>query len=371
MPKHSLRRSIVSAMLAGLVSIGLRAIANGDTLAGQADAYLTSQAAEYNLPGASAAISVDGTIVWTGSAGYSDLENNIPATGAMVHRIASITKSMTATAIMQLVEEGEIKLNDPVRKHLRSYPKKEKGTVRIHHLLTHTSGMRHYLGKENRPFTHYDTLEDAVAVFQGRRLAFAPGYRYLYTTYGYTLLGAVIESASGQTYEEYMRERIWGPAGMTSTQLEDRARALPDRAKLYRRDPDGSLVEDAQTDLSIKYPGGGLLSTAGDLVRFAMAFEDGRLVESATRERMRQVPELDYEPARAHHLPYALGWIVGDSEPFGRFIRNDGGQSGTSTNLLVCQDARVIVAVLSNVAGAGSEVAEITNGLAAIALEMD
>ncbi len=365
-------KKAASAVAASAVAcFGVTPNVAADGLGEKADAYLAEKVAEHELVGAAAAISVNGEIVWTGGAGYRDLEAELPFEGNTVHRIASITKSMTATAVMQLVEDGKIDLNDALQMHLPTFPKNERGTVRIRHLLTHTSGMRHYLGRENRPFTYYPTLTDAVAVFQDRGLAFVPGDRYLYTTYGYTTLGAVIETASGKTYEDYMREHIWDPAGMTSTQLEDRGRDLPERTRLYRRERDGTIVEDDQTDLSIKYPGGGLLSTAGDLVRFAAAFENGALLAPETRERMFLVPEIANERARKNHPPYALGWIVGDSERFGRYIRNDGGQAGTSTNLLVLRERGIAVAVVANVARAGAEVGSMTNDLAAIAAGLD
>jgi len=343
-----------------------------EDLAQRAQAYLSEQAVEHGLPGVSAAIAVDGAIVWTGGAGYRDVANEIPADGEMVHRIASITKSMTAAAVMQLVESGKVELEDRLRRHVSTYPKKKRGVIRIEHLLAHTSGTKHYLGKENRPYTHFNSLEDAMAVFRDRPLAFEPGRRYLYTTYGYTVLGAVIESASEMSYADYMQSRIWDPAGMTKTQVEIHGEEVPGASKLYRRESDGTLVEDDDTDLSIKVPGGGLLSTAGDLVRFALAFEAGGLVSAETRERMLQVPVLSDPVAQERRrVPYALGWIVGDSERFGNYIRNDGGQSGTSTNLLVSSERGVIVAVLSNIARHGGEVAGLTNDLAAIAAGLD
>lgn len=173
------------------------------------------------------------------------------------------------------------------------------------------------------------------------------------------------------TYEDSMRKDIWDPAGMASTQLEDRGRELPVTSKLYRRERDGSFVEDDYTDLSIKYPGGGLLSSAGDLVRFAAVFEDGALLARGTRERMFVAPEIADERARKNHSPYPLGWIVGDSERFRPYIRNDGGQAGSSTNLLVPRVRGAAVAVVANVARAGGEVASITNDLAAIAAGLD
>lgn len=314
---------------------------HADSLSEDANILLAEHLKNNNLPGITAAISIDNLIVWEGAAGYHDLEAKIPAEVETPHRIASITKSMTATAIMQLVENGDIKLNAPLRKYVRSYPKKTKGTVRIHHLLAHTSGTTHYRGKENRPFTHYDTLDDALSVFVDRRLAFTPGENYLYTTYGYTILGKVIESVSDLTYASYMEKHIWIPAGMTQTTLEDRNNLSPNLPKLYRKDTDGLIVRDDETDLSIKYPGGGVLSTVGDLLRFAHAYQNDTLVSKEYRDRMMLVPEV-----RKRRVPYGLGWMVWESEKYGNYIHNDGGQSGTSSFLVIMPEKKISVAII-------------------------
>lgn len=330
----------------------------------KAQALLEQQVRDSGVAGVSAGIMVDGEIVWLGGAGFRDVENQIPAEGDMLARIASITKSMTATGIMQLEEKKKLKLNDLVRKHVKTYPKKAKGKVRIEHLLTHTSGTRHYQGKENRPMTHYESLDDAITLFMDRRLAFEPGSRYLYTTYGYTLLGAAIEGASKQTYEEYMREHIWEAAGMTRTELEIRGKTLPEQAKLYRFSNDGELVEDEYTDLSVKYPGGGLVSTAEDLLRFGHAFVEGELVSESTVERM-----LTVKIVPKQSVPYALGWMVFDHPEWGKRIHNDGGQAGTTTMLDIYPEKGIVVAVMCNVYRAGQPVNAVASGLVELALQ--
>jgi CubicO group peptidase (beta-lactamase class C family) len=330
----------------------------------QAQALLDAQVKESGVAGVSAGIMRDGKIIWLGGSGYRDVENQIPADGDMFARIASITKSMTATAIMQLEETKKLKLKDPVRKYVKQYPKKDRGTPRIEHLLTHTSGTRHYQGKENRPFDHFETLDEAIALFMGRRLAFEPGSRYLYTTYGYTLLGAVIEAASKQSYEAYMQEHIWDKACMKRTALEIRGKTAPDQSKLYRFDGENGIIEDEYTDLSVKYPGGGLVSTAEDLLRFGDAFISGKLVSQKTIDRMLTVKEVPKQS-----VPYALGWMVFDHPDWGKRIHNDGGQAGTSTTLDIYPEKGIVVAVLCNVYRAGEPINAIANGLVRLALE--
>jgi CubicO group peptidase (beta-lactamase class C family) len=270
---------------------------------------------------------------------------------------------MTATAVLQLVESGKIDLEAPLQRYLPDYPTSDKGTIRIHHLLTHTSSMRHYVGSENRPTTHYPNLTEALKVFWNRPLVAAPGERFLYSTYGYTVLGAVIEAVTGRSYGEHMRTSVFEPAGMAHTRPEDRSREEPQRSALYLRDSAGGTIPDLETDLSIKIPGGGLVSTAADLVRFGVAFIDGRLVSRETVERMLEVPE-----AKWQRVPYGLGWMVWDDDELGRVLHQDGGQAGTSTILEIYPDRGVVVAVISNVARTGDEIGQIRQALVELLL---
>lgn len=346
-----------------LILIAPTAIA--EDFAAKAQGLLEVTLAEFNLVGLSAAIGRDGEILWTGGAGFSNREDQIPATSDMVHRIASITKSMTATAIMQLVNDKKVKLKSPLQVYLPNYPTTDEGPIRIQHLLTHTSGIRHYNGTENRPTNHYPTLTAALDVFKNDRVPFEPGTRYRYTTYGYTVLGAVIESVSGQSYGDYMKQHLWDPAGMMHTSLEIHGEVVPNKSRLYVKDPDGNTIQDQYTDLSIKYPGGGVQCTAQDLVRFAIAFENGTLLPKKVREKMMDAPDVR---GRRKGLNYGYGWFYNDSETLGRYIQNDGGQSGTSTNLIIFQDHNVYAAVLANEYGQGRATALLNIELAKLAI---
>ncbi len=328
--------------------------------------HLTACVESNKLAGMTAAIAVDGEIVWSDGAGFADIANQIPAEPHMVHRIASISKAMTAVAIMQLVAQEKIGLNEPLQTYLPGFPRSEKGPLTIHHLLTHTSGIRHYRASEIKPMSHYDTLSAALEVFKNDPIAFTPGSTYKYTTYGYTTLGAVIEAASGMTYAEYMRERVWLPAGMNSTSLEEKGVSVANKSKLYRPTKDGGIEEDVYDDLSVKHPGGGIQSTAADLVRFAIAFENGTLLDEAHREMMFNAPKVR---GRQEGFLYGYGWIYGENDGVGRYIRHDGGQSGTSTNLMILRDHKIAVAVIANMDDESRPVQQLTVELANRALE--
>lgn len=351
------RWAAVAALLCAPVAIA-------DDLAVRAQALLDNTLKENDLPALTAGIAKDGEIVWVGAAGFMDFENKAPAVPDMVHRIASISKPMTAVAAMQLVEQGKLDLNAPLRRYVPSWPENPEGEILIWHLLSHTSGIKHYEGRENSTTIHYPTLLDATELFKNRPLAFAPGQGFVYTTYGYTALGAALESASGENYGEYMQAHIWAPAGMDHTSLDVFGADVSNKAKLYRRTSSGP-APDRYDDNSVKYPGGGIQSTAADLLRFAIAFEDGSLVSDTSRQRMFEIPQLP--ESLDGGLDYGLGWTARHSDTYGNFILHSGGQSGTSTFLLILRDKKIAVSVLCNLYRAGSEVQEISWGLAALA----
>jgi CubicO group peptidase (beta-lactamase class C family) len=227
------------------------------------DDYLTEYYRNRDVASISAGIWHRGKIVWLAARGYADLGNKIPATTNTKYRIASISKVITAVAVMQLVENGKIKLDDDARKYIPYFPKKKwKFTVR--QILQHTAGLRTYKTGEFNSTSEYPTTEDAVNVISRDPLVFRPGTKFLYTTLGYNLLAAIIEKVSGIDFNNYLIKNIFIPAGMTSTYLDIHKEIIPDRAKGYVKNLYRKFENAPLSDLSIKYAGGGIISTAQD-----------------------------------------------------------------------------------------------------------
>lgn len=310
----------------------------------KADSLLQQHIALQEMVGVSAGIYYQGETIWKGGAGYRDLENQLPATGEMRHRIASITKPMTAVAIMQLVEQGKIELDVPIQTYLKDYPRKPEGDITVRHLLGHVSGTPFYGSKkEGFPTMHFNTLDEAIDLFKDRPLKNKPGTAYVYSTYGYTILGSIIEKVTGQHYADYMKEKVWSVAGMPNTHLEIFGESYPNQSRLYKKNKKGKFVSDKQTDLSLKYPGGGLLSTVQDLLNFGKAVLDNELVTRESLEQMGQPADVEWKGT-----PYGLGWYLVKDEVYGRILRHGGRQSGTNTYLSVFLDHDLVVAVLAN-----------------------
>lgn len=318
--------------------------AEQERIEAKADALLDQYIEMKDFVGVSAGFFYQDQVVWTGGAGYRDLKNKVAATHKMRHRIASITKPMTAIAIMQLVEKGQLDLDVPIQTYVKDYPRSEKGELTVRHLLRHVGGIPNYKNrKEGFPSMHFNSLDEAVAVFKDRPLLHQPGTAYAYATYSYTLLGAILEKVTGQTYADYMTKNVWAPAGMKNTHLEIFGQSYPNQAKLYKKTKKGTFTADKQTDLSLKYSGGGLLSTVDDLLRFGQAVLDHQLITEESLEQMRIPADVEWKGT-----PYGMGWYLVDDPVYGRIVRHGGSQSGTSTYLSIFLDQRFVVAVLAN-----------------------
>jgi serine beta-lactamase-like protein LACTB, mitochondrial len=316
---------------------------------------ISSQMSRLNIPGVSVAVVQDNQIRFQRGYGMADLENFVPAKSLTVYRIASVTKSLTAVAAMQLVEKGKLDLDAPVQKYVPSFPTKNF-PVTTRQLLAHLSGIRHYKRGEGEYTNRYNSLTDALAIFKDDPLDFEPGTRYGYTTFGYTLLGTVIEGASGMTFADYLRENIFKPAGMQHTQVDDLYAIIPNRAHGYTPRVlgqfDGNYRNPILMDSSYKIPGGGLVSTAGDLARFAIAVQNGVLIKPETFAQMSQ----SQKTREGKETGYGYGWYVGPDGGFSitpESVWHGGVQAGFTGNLWLLPKKRVAVVILTNLEGGG------------------
>lgn len=296
------------------------------------------------VPGMSVAVGAGDAVTWAQGFGVADLEQHVPVRTETVFRLASIAKPITATAVMQLVERGLVSLEDPIQRFVPGFPRKPLGEVRIRHLLTHTSGIRHYRGDEFNSNDYYPSLERAMAVFKDDPLLFAPGDQYHYSTYAYNLLAGVVETVSGRSFDEYLRTNIFAPAGMTSTFLERPQELVRYRARQYVRGPSPMTWMNAPyVDLSVKWAGGGLIATASDLIRFDIALNAGRLLRQDTQDRMYTSGRLNSGALTG----YGLGWMI--RQDGGRLkVAHSGGATGGTTYLIREPRARLASVVLAN-----------------------
>lgn len=275
--------------------------------------------------------------------------------------LGSMNKMFTAVAIAQLEERGLLSYDDVVGTHLPEYGNVAvRDTVRIRHLLTHTSGMGNHFTREfiEASKLMYRETEDYVDLFEEDELRFEPGSDWSYSNAGFYVLGLIVEAASGQSYYDYVREHIYAPAGMANSDSYDMDIPIKNLAIGYTRETFGDTSGDdgarwmAETNglrnnlfmHSIKGgPAGGGFSTTPDLIRFATALTGGRLVSPATLEVL-TTPK----PASPN---YGYGFSVEDHGHLGRVYGHSGGFPGINGMLDIYADKGLVLAVLANVDG--------------------
>jgi serine beta-lactamase-like protein LACTB, mitochondrial len=307
--------------------------------------------ASNSIPGVSVAVVENGVAEWTAGFGTADLEAFVPATSHTLYRLASISKSITATAALLLWQQGKLDLDAPVQKYCPAFPPKD-APVTTRELLGHLGGIRHY--KEGSPddlesnnTKHFlNPIQGGLDFFKADPLVAKPGTEFHYSTQGFTLVGCVIEGASGENYMSYIRSNILAPAGMTHTVVDDRFAIVPYRTRFYSKDKSGAITNADFLDSSYKIPGGGWLSSAGDMAEFEVAMLNDRLVARTTRDLM----WTPLKPTDGKDNSYALGW--GTGKDLGVLdVGHAGGQQGTSTSFMIVPERRAGVVVLINLDG--------------------
>ena len=272
------------------------------------DEYLLQYHQVKNVPSASAGLIENGEITWLFSTGKADLENNVPITKTSLYRIASISKPITAVAVMQLWERGLVNLDADVRVYLPSFPeKKYKFTIR--QLLNHTSGIRNYKEGEFDNKKFYSSIDEAIKVFAYDSLNFEPGTKYEYTSLGYTILASIIEKVSKTNFENYLKNNVLLPAKMRATRIDKQRELIPNRVRGYEKNPERNFVNAPLADLSFKVAGGGLLSTLEDLLLFSKALLDNKLIKAATLDLMTRKTVLKNGTANNYGLGFSLEYL--------------------------------------------------------------
>ena len=305
---------------------------------------IASQAmVETKTPGVSIGISHGGKTLLVKGYGNADVENNVPATAESVYRIGSITKQFTAAAIVQLVERGEVSLDAEVTEYLPDYPAGDR-KITVRHLLHHTSGIKSYTSiPEFRKIMRNDlSHEEMLEVFQEKPFDFAPGEKYLYCNSGYYLLGLIIEQVSGQSYEDYLVEHVYEPAGLKHTYYDRTGRIIRHRAQGYDLSG-GELANTRYLSMALPYAAGSLASTVVDLLAWQQALNDGKVVSRESLEQMTTAGTLN----DGNEIDYGFGLALGQrsGQPM---ISHGGGINGFRSHLAYYPEIDLTVAVLTN-----------------------
>lgn len=300
-----------------------------------------------------------GKVVFAKGFGMANMEWEIPNQTDTKFRVGSVTKQFTAALIMQMVEEGKIKLDGKITDYLPDYRKDTGGKVTIHQLLNHTSGIPSYTGLPNffsevsrNPYT----VDDFVKKFSSGDLEFEPGSKFSYNNSGYFLLGAIVEKVSGKTYEAVLKERIFEPLQMKNSGYDVYATILPKRANGYQKSPNG-YINAPYLDMSLPYAAGSLYSTVEDLLKWDQSLYEDKILSAESKKLM-------FTPGLSN---YGYGFSIND-QPVGKtaqktkVIQHSGGINGFNSLLTRFVDKQQTVIVLDNV-GMGNYHGKITTAV--------
>lgn len=290
------------------------------------------------IVGMSVAVSNGSELLLSDGFGLSDRSSGQRADSKTLFRLASISKPITAVGLLRLVDQGKVDLGAPVQQYVPSFP--DKGSpITLKHILTHTSGIRHYVvGKVDNGFEEVPT-DQAINKFKDDSLMTIPGEKLTYSTPAFTLLAKTIEATSGEPFVKYMRSEIL-PAAGDSLDYEVAAETKVNRSNLYILEPDAVVYFPKRENLSWKYAGGGMEGTAESVLRFCEAVRSGNLLRPETRDLM--WTPTTYNDGSINR--YGLGWVVRED---GR-VQHGGSQQGCASYFIFDPKTGAGAVVLAN-----------------------
>ena len=311
------------------------------------DAIAENEIGDSRIAGLSIAVDRRGETVHSKGYGFANLEHEIPAGVDTVYRIGSVTKQFTAAAIMQLVDEGRLSIDDELTQFLPDYPV-QGHRVTVRHLLNHTSGIHTFTATpEYRDNMRLDRdHEEILDWFQDRPFDFVPDEEYRYNNSGYYLLGMIIEKVSGQSYEDYLQQKIFGPLGLTQTHYDRPRKLIADRSEGYSRSA-GGLVHAPYLSMNLPFAAGAIASNVSDLIRWQHALFSGEVVGQDSLSVMTTSGEL----TDGSSLGYGFGLAIGEFDGHSK-ISHGGSINGFRSSLAYYPDAGITIAVLANTDGA-------------------
>jgi serine beta-lactamase-like protein LACTB len=312
---------------------------------------------EQNLPGLSVAVGAGGEIVWAEGFGWADLENRAPVAPDMRFKIGTASKVLTSAAVGLLIEKGRLKLDDVIQRYVPAFPEKQ-WPVTLRQLMGHLAGVRNDAGDEEPLSVHCDRTVEGLQRFAERPLLFEPGTQYRYSSYGWILLSAAVETAADEPFFRFMRKQIFEPLGMGDTRADSATERIPNGAIFYfprfAADPRYGPQPPRDVDLSCFAGSSAFLSTPSDLVRFGMAINSGKLLQPATVQLLQTSQRLP----SGQETGYGLGWdleTVALLSEQTRVVGHDGEvMGGMVASFMTFPEHGIVVAVTSNIAFANT-----------------
>ena len=319
---------------------------NPDSHSDEVAQYVHAEMARQHIPGVALLVARKGEIVRAQGFGFANVELQVPVKPETLFQSGSVGKQFTATAIMMLVEQGKIGLDDSITKYFPEAPPAWK-PVTVRHLLTHTGGFTDYPKDFN--FRKDYSEDDLLKIVAGIPLAFTPGTRWSYSNLGYLTLGVLIHRVTGAFYGDVLQARIFGPLGMQTTRIMSEADIIPNRASGYRL-VKGELKNQEWVSPTLNTTAdGSLYFSILDLAKWDAALYTDRLLKRSSLEQMWTVAKLNNGQPNSGH--YGFGWEIASSHGH-RLIDHEGAWQGFKTQISRYVDDKLTVVVLANLAEA-------------------
>ncbi len=359
---------ITLACVLGAVVTVAGSNSSADEMDGKVDAFVQSELQRQHIPGAALGVYRDGQLTKAKGYGLADVEWNAAVTPDTIFQSGSMGKQFTATAVMMLVEEGKVSLDDPIKKYFPDAPE-AWSNIKVHNLLSHTSGLSEYetgtRTKVGGPFyIRLDFTEDELYKrITEMPMDFKPGEDWAYRNTNYVLLGILIHRVAGKLYGDFLQERVFKPLEMTRTRIISEADIIPRRASGYRL-VKGELKNQEWVSPTLNSTAdGALYFTVEDLQKWDAALYTERLLKKASMERMWTVEKLNNgKPNKAN---YGFGWEINNVNGH-RVIEHGGAWQGFTTYIARYVDDRLTVVALTNLDSGHSNPKKIVTGVASI-----
>lgn len=338
-----------AAALLVLITLSPPTLARELSLSDKLDA-IAAEAFAQGGPGGSVIVVQDGKTLLRKGYGMADLALGVPVKPEMVFRLGSMGKQFTAVAILQLVKDGKVRLDDRLAKYVPDFPGAE--AITVEQLLTHTSGIRSY---NDVPSALVGTRDDKTPMqlvdgIRNEKPAFAPGEGWMYSNSGYLFLGIIIEKASGMKYVDYMQTKLFTPLGLKNTFVEDESRIVVGRVKGYAIGPDNVLRNAGYMNMTYPYAAGSIETNVDDLARWNELLLAGKVIDKALVDRA----WTESRTKDGNPTGYGYGWYVSDEEGV-HFVVHGGGITGFRSQGVLVPEKKLFVGVLHNALSSGND----------------
>lgn len=313
----------------------------------QARKLVQETSRDNRFPGIAVAVSVKGELVWSEGFGYVDVARRIPVNPAKhLYRIGSISKPLTATGLAKLYEAGKVDLDAPIQTYVPAFPQKE-WPITLRQLGGHLAGIRHYNGNEFMSDKKYETVTEGLDIFKDDPLLHEPGTKYAYSSYGWNLISAAMETIAEKDFLRYIDQAVIKPLKLHNTMPDHADKPMDNRVKFYELN--GTMLDlSPYVDNSYKWAGGGFLSTAEDMIKFGNAHLHPGFLNEETWKVFTE-SQLDNSGKKVN---YGIGWRSGEDNKDRYWFGHSGGSVGGTSYLLLYPEADIVVVTLVNLSSA-------------------